>query len=776
MNNVNKKIQVSIITSEIPSVLSKTFSMVDGKLVKLVSAQLCEGSCEVKELSSITEFAELIGSLKKNQACCYGRPEIKTARILSKSWYQKRDRPNNTITRTKEYFGWPDSAGILMLDYDPDKDQEALTNDELMHKIYDIVPELKLSDHCLTNSSGSFIYSTETNEVLVGERGRRVYIPLINASDIPRAGEALAERLSLKGNIKIEVGIAGQLLQRGLLDTSVWQPNRLDFVAGAKCEAGLDQRRGKPTVYEYGISLDSEKFIPSLSDSEKVIYKQLVKAEKERVKPEAKKQRERYSTTLALNMIEESGNTILFETAQSSIKRMLDHSVLTGDMGVHLDDGRLIQVQDIIDEPTSFDGLLTKDPVEPDYDNSRTVGKIYGKGKLGIFSQAHGGMFYRIVRNPVRIQIKNGELSSAVDETLKHLRSLPDICNMVGSIVRIFEGKIIPFDLHSLMHFLGGEVQYYVKTKSDTDKDVNPPHDLIRQKLSVPDDIKGIKLLKSVITTPIVRLDGSLITQQGYDKKTGLYLDLDDEYQNVIESPTVEDVKEALSQLMKPFENFPFINAIDRSVLLAGLLSAIVRPILPKCPAIAFDAPVQGSGKTLLATCVGALSLGRTPSVHPHTSLKTKGADDEIRKLILSDLMSGERIMIWDNILGVFSSSALASILTSSIMPGRVLGASKTVHVENKMLFILTGNNLCFAGDMPRRVLTCGIDPKMPNPFSRSFKIEPLNYVLKHREKMVVASLTIIRGWFSSLEYKDKKTASGRMASFENWDDLVVNL
>jgi len=102
-----------------------------------------------------------------------------------------------------------------------------------------------------------------------------------------------------------------------------------------------------------------------------------------------------------------------------------------------------------------------------------------------------------------------------------------------------------------------------------------------------------------------------------------------------------------------------------------------------------------------------------------------------------------------------------------------VLGASKTVHVENKMLFILTGNNLCFAGDMPRRVLTCGIDPKMANPVARSFEIEPLNYVLTHREKMVTASLTIIRGWFSSIEYKNKKKASGRMASFENWDDLV---
>jgi len=43
--------------------------------------------------------------------------------------------------------------------------------------------------------------------------------------------------------------------------------------------------------------------------------------------------------------------------------------------------------------------------------------------------------------------------------------------------------------------------------------------------------------------------------------------------------------------------DFPLVGMLDKSVLLAALLTAAVRPVLKTAPAFGFDAPVQGSGE-----------------------------------------------------------------------------------------------------------------------------------------------------------------------------------
>jgi hypothetical protein len=124
---------------------------------------------------------------------------------------------------------------------------------------------------------------------------------------------------------------------------------------------------------------------------------------------------------------------------------------------------------------------------------------------------------------------------------------------------------------------------------------------------------------------------------------------------------------------------------------------------------------------------------------------------------------------VWDNVVGVFDSAALAAALTNQTFTDRVLGKSEAPTVPNKALFLLTGNNLCLAGDMPRRVLVCRIDPQSERPFAREFDLDPLAYTQAHRQSMVTAALVLVRGWLTSGVSK----ARGRMASFEQWDDLV---
>ena len=59
---------------------------------------------------------------------------------------------------------------------------------------------------------------------------------------------------------------------------------------------------------------------------------------------------------------------------------------------------------------------------------------------------------------------------------------------------------------------------------------------------------------------------------------------------------------------------------------------------------------------------------------------------------------------------------------------------------------------------------------RLKRPFRREFKFDPLTEVCKNRQALVVAALTIVRAYIAAGR---PKVATGRIASFELWDDLV---
>lgn len=176
--------------------------------------------------------------------------------------------------------------------------------------------------------------------------------------------------------------------------------------------------------------------------------------------------------------------------------------------------------------------------------------------------------------------------------------------------------------------------------------------------------------------------------------------------------------------------------------------------------------PCKGSGKSLLASCIGALVEGRAPDVWPHTSARD---DEEVRKRLFTALREGRRVVIWDNVTGTLDSASMAAFITAKTMSDRVLGKSEAACVPNRAFLLLTGNNLSLAGDLPRRVVICRIDPETEHPFARKFDLDPLQWVLDNRLDMQAAACTLIRARFTHM----KQPAPGRLGSFEDWDSLV---
>jgi hypothetical protein len=765
---------VTVISSTNPATLSKQYELIDGQLQKTTIADMSAGNAEIKTLANLHEFSELLQSLNHNQALTYGVPQFSPAKIITKSQFIERNEPSGYLTRTKGHFEWPkQSAGILMLDYDPANDDIPKTPEELLTILQTAVPTLVDVPHVRWCSSSSHIINEQEID-LTGLKGQRFYIPVIDATDIPRAGKVLVELLWVAGFGHYEVGNAGQLLERCPVDASVWQPNRLDFASGAACIAPLRQDRGVPVVVD-GEPIDTLKIFPEPTEYQKA------QALSHRAKAKAAQAeqsaliRYQYIESKAVELTKNSGELDFLDDARATIRRALDNAVLTGEFKVILDNGESFSIGEILDDPARFHGKLTLDPIEPEYLGHKVVGKLYLiGGRPCLHSFAHGGKTYRLIRQPRRIELIKGRTHDAVLETLVLLRQLPDVYDFGGALVSISDGQALPMDEAHLTHWLGGQIQYWHwgKTRQGITYEVldDPPPKVIKALLSMQ-NTRGLKPLDAVITAPTLRRDGSVISALGYDAASCIYIDVGRPLALIPIYPSELQVREALCYLMTPFKDFAFCSPLDRSIMLSALLTACLRPILPTAPGFGFDAPVQGSGKSLLAACVGVLATGTVPTVWPHTAGRD---DEEVRKRIFTALRQGSRAIVWDNVTGLFDSASLASALTSPQFTDRVLGKSESLTVPNRALFMMTGNNLCLAGDMPRRILNCRINPDTETPFNRSFDLDPLAYVTVNRQRMVVAALTIVRGWLGSSQYLFKNTmVAGRMASFELWDSLV---
>jgi len=272
--------------------------------------------------------------------------------------------------------------------------------------------------------------------------------------------------------------------------------------------------------------------------------------------------------------------------------------------------------------------------------------------------------------------------------------------------------------------------------------------------------------IRGVIQAPTLREDGSLLVQSGYDPQTELFFEPGGFDTPVIPNdPDKDAALKSLEQLKSILVGFPFVSDADRSVALATILTALVRKSIRSAPMFGISAPTMGSGKTLLADVVSMIATGHEAAV-----MSQARDGDEDKKRLLSILLAGDPVIVIDNVERPISGDALCAILTQSSYRDRLLGESRLVTVPTDAVFIATGNNLAFHGDMTTRALLCKIDPRCERPEERSFKRNLRQYVPAHRGELVRAALTILRAYHVAGRPAQGIKPYGR---FEEWSDLV---
>lgn len=289
------------------------------------------------------------------------------------------------------------------------------------------------------------------------------------------------------------------------------------------------------------------------------------------------------------------------------------------------------------------------------------------------------------------------------------------------------------------------------------------------QAIQVRGEWAGIRPLVGIVQAPTIRRDGSILSAEGYDPASGLYLAPVGQFNTVRKKPTLDDIHNAVEALLEVVADFPFLADAHRSAWIAALLTLMARHAFDgPAPLFLIDANTRGSGKTLLADAIGLIATGRNMP-----RMTAPRDDDEARKRITSLAMAGDSLVLLDNIAGTLGCASLDAALTADTWRDRVLGRSEmTSELPLRAVWFASGNNVVLAGDTSRRTVYIRLQSPEERPEERQgFHHPDLRSWLKdERPRLLAAGLTILRGFFADGCPSQGLTPWG---SFEGWSSVV---
>jgi hypothetical protein len=250
-----------------------------------------------------------------------------------------------------------------------------------------------------------------------------------------------------------------------------------------------------------------------------------------------------------------------------------------------------------------------------------------------------------------------------------------------------------------------------------------------------------LPVLAGIVSTPVMRPDGSILDVPGLDTATGLLFKPSTKFPAIPTAPSREDAERALAYLKGAIKTFPFISGADRSVALSGFLTALHRRSIPTAPMHAFSAKSR-TGKSKLVNGIAIVATGdEMPVVSPSND------DKEVDKQLGSELASGAELLSLDNWDRTLRSARLCQVLTEQTLAYRVFVVNDARRVPTSATIFATGVNFRVAGDLKARTLRGQMDAGVERPERRVFPHNFVDWVRGQRGELVCAILTILKAW-----------------------------
>ncbi len=390
--------------------LTKRISLSDtGALISDGSACVMgRGHARRVHLASMTEFADTIRRLDPNQAIALGalRPDLPDAVDVTtqiKLSALNGSAPAGLIARTAEHIAYrPGRAALALIDVDtkgmpPAVIERIRGQGGYWSALVSVLPALAEVTRAVRTSTSSGLSRTDTGEPVKGSNGVHVFLLVQDGADVERFLRDLHDRCWLNGLGWLMVGAGGQMLERSLIDRTVYAPERLVFEAPPILKEPLaqDAERRAPSVIQ-GEAADTRSICRPLTVVEQAKLRDLKAAERHRLAGPADQARGVFIEAQAARIVKRTGCSPA--AAHRTVSRQCQ-GVLLPDVVLPFDvaDHEGATVADVLANPAKFVGATLSDPLEGvEYGRGKAKVMRRSDGTLWINSFAHGRTVYEL--------------------------------------------------------------------------------------------------------------------------------------------------------------------------------------------------------------------------------------------------------------------------------------------------------------------------------------------------------------------------------------------
>ncbi len=273
------------------------------------------------------------------------------------------------------------------------------------------------------------------------------------------------------------------------------------------------------------------------------------------------------------------------------------------------------------------------------------------------------------------------------------------------------------------------------------------------------------------VPLPIIYEGGLTFPKKGFDERFSSWRPYD--------SPEIEDLEMTLEEakkiIDKIFCEFCFKSTQDKINAISGLLTPFLRGLYSqfnaRAPLYFYLGNRERVGKDYLAGVTGILYEGQAIEDNPISAGDKKGnSNEELRKKITSNMISGRRSMHFANNKGYINNAILEQVATSYYWSDRLLGRNDMVVLPNEMDFSLSGNiGITYTPDFANRSRFVNLFLDIEDANSRKFNNPLLHkWVLENRGKILSAIYSLIKNWV------DKGKPNGKIpfASYPEWANI----
>jgi hypothetical protein len=398
----------------------------DGQPTKAGEPNLCHGTAYRVALDPANlaqNFGQMLEQFGPYEALATGQLSDPRNEVPLTTKDRVASMPES-IARTK---GWATYAegmpGLVCFDHDakdlqPELQAKIAAAAGFENYLIQLFPEMASAARVLRPSVSTGVRNRETGSTTQGG-GLHLYMFVRDGGDAYDFKKRVHARMLLAGDGYAFVTKAGCVLIRSAIDLAAsCDPERLVFEGHAICpDARLEHVPGaRAVIVRDGGLLDTKAAVPPLTIEEQAHLRQIEEALRAPVKAEADAIRAERRNMLARPY---GGSARQADSTMAAYRFGDDGepTTLFGSCLIHLDDGVVVTIADILLEPERFHERTCADPLEPKYGGGRNKAIIYTGGIWPIIiSHAHGGQRYqmRLAFSEYRAILKAVEASHVV--------------------------------------------------------------------------------------------------------------------------------------------------------------------------------------------------------------------------------------------------------------------------------------------------------------------------------------------------------------------------